>query len=52
MNSEKTFRFRDSEAGDKTKSEAQVHKDVRVWIAAILAITLLYITAANYPVIW
>lgn len=52
MNSEKTFRFREPEVAEKSTTDVKVHKDVRVWVAAILAITLLYITAANYPVIW
>jgi hypothetical protein len=52
MDSEKMFRFREPEAMEKSKHEVGVHKDIRVWLAAILAIALLYLTAANYPVIW
>ncbi|MCB0662754.1 MAG: hypothetical protein KDC24_08440 [Saprospiraceae bacterium] len=52
MDTEKTMRFKKPEAIEKTTTETHIHKDVRLWLAVILAVTLLYITAATYPVLW
>jgi hypothetical protein len=52
MNTEKTIPTRKSKAMDKAESEPVFYKDLRFWLALILAIALLYNTASNYPVLW
>lgn len=52
METQKLVSLQKPKKMEKTEKDPVFYKDIRFWLALIISLLLLYMTATSYPAVW